>query len=442
MSPMNTNEFPVISTSKLQSLMNHPDVRIIDVRCVNAYNGWKNKNEKRGGHIKGAKSLPLKWIRYLDWIEIVESKGIKPNHKLIIYGYENDEAQQVALHFSKAGFVDIHLYHDFVDEWTADENLPMEQLARYQHLVSAEWLQTLINTGSAPEYNNNRYVLCHAHYQNREAYTEGHIPTAIDLDTNLLESNETWNRRTPEELYEVFKQLGITAETTVILYGRFSYPDNNDPFPGSSAGQLAAMRCALIMMYAGVKDVRILNGGLQSWNDAGYDTTTEEFKAPPVDDFDANIPVHPEYIVDTPQAKEMLLHPHMNLVSVRSWREFIGEVSGYHYIEKKGRIPGAVFGNCGSDAYHMENYRNLDHTTREYHEIQHIWGEVGITQDKHNAFYCGTGWRGSEAWFNAWLMGWPHVSVYDGGWFEWSNQDNPHQTGNPYDEEIQTIQGI
>ena len=48
----------------------------------------------------------------------------------------------------------------------------------------------------------------------------------------------------------------------------------------------------------------------------------------------------------------------------------------------------------------------------------------------HNPSYCGTGWRGSEAFFNAWLMGWPRVAVYDGGWFEWSRDPaNPVETG-------------
>jgi 3-mercaptopyruvate sulfurtransferase SseA len=29
-------------------------------------------------------------------------------------------------------------------------------------------------------------------------------------------------------------------------------------------------------------------------------------------------------------------------------------------------------------------------------------------------------------------MGWPNVSVYDGGWFEWSNDPlNPYETGIP-----------
>ena len=46
-------------------------------------------------------------------------------------------------------------------------------------------------------------------------------------------------------------------------------PDNNDPFPGSAAGDIGAIRCAFIMLYAGVKDVRVLNGGFQLWVDAG-----------------------------------------------------------------------------------------------------------------------------------------------------------------------------
>jgi thiosulfate/3-mercaptopyruvate sulfurtransferase len=33
-------------------------------------------------------------------------------------------------------------------------------------------------------------------------------------------------------------------------------------------------------------------------------------------------------------------------------------------------------------------------------------------------------------------MGWPRVSVYDGGWFEWSNDpENPFETGVPLEFE-------
>jgi len=407
-------KIPGISTDELLNKLENPDFQLIDVRPIEAYNGWKLKNEIRGGHIKGARSLPFKWLNYIDWIEIVRAKEIMPYHSLVVYGYDRTETEKVAHQFLKAGYTDVKVYHNFIDEWSANNRLPMDKLKRYRHLVSANWLNKLIKTGTGPEYNNKKYVICHAHYQKRDVYEEGHIPGAIDLDTNLLESSETWNRRSPEELKIALEQL-----TTVILYGKISYPDSNDRFPGSSAGHLGAFRCAFIMMYAGVKDVRILNGGLQSWTDAGFAITTKEYKKHPVKGFGALIPSSPELAVDVPEAKEILKASDKNLVSVRSWREFIGEVSGYNYIEKKGRIPGTVFGNCGSDAYHMENYRNLDHTTREYHEIEKMWVEVGIISDKHNAFYCGTGWRGSEAFFNAWLMGWPKVSVFDGGWFSY-----------------------
>lgn len=427
-------QFRIISTEELQQNLENPFFCLIDVRPIEAYNGWKQQGEKRKGHIKGAKSLPLKWLDYMDWIEIVQNKKILPSQTIVVYGYDIDSSEKTAQQFMKVGYKDIGIYPHFMKEWNPNDTLPMQYLKRYQHLVSAHWLKELISTNNAPEYDNHHYVICHAHYQNKADYDQGHIPQAISLDTNRLESPETWNRRSPEELTQTLKELGINAETTVILYGRFSYPKNADPFPGSSAGHLGAIRCAFLLLYAGVKDVRVLNGGMQSWKDAGFETTTKTYEPQPVDDFGETIPVHPELAIDTKEAKEYLQADNKNLISVRSWKEFIGKVSGYHYIEKKGRIPGAIFGNCGTDAYHMQNYRNLDHTTREYHEIEELWKEAGITPEKHNAFYCGTGWRASEAFFNAYLMGWPHLAVYDGGWFEWTNKGNSYETGIPSEE--------
>ena len=429
--PGNLN-FKRISTEELLTFAGNQEATIVDVRPVEAYNGWRIRHEQRGGHIRGARSLPLKWAGYIDWIEIVRSKGILPEQFLILYGYAPEEALQAAERFSRSGYSRICIYEGFISEWSANPDLPMDQLPRYQHLVYPRWLKILLDGGTPPEYKGGDFVVCHAHYRNPGAYEEGHIPGAIAVDTNTLESPETWNRRSPEELKETLESLGISEDTTVILYGRFSFPDNRDPFPGSSAGHLGAIRAAFIMMYAGVRDVRILNGGLRSWEDEGFSVTTREYKPLNRSLFKIPVPGRPELAVDVPEAREILVSDQAELVSVRSWPEYIGEVSGYNYIEKKGRIPGSVFGNCGTDAYHMENYRNLDHTTREYHEIEEIWREVGVVPEKHNAFYCGTGWRGSEAWLNAWLMGWPRVSVFDGGWFEWSSDpDNPIETGVP-----------
>ncbi|WP_294347399.1 rhodanese-like domain-containing protein [Prosthecochloris sp.] len=421
-----------MTTEALQELLENDDVAVIDVRSIDAYNGWRMQNEARGGHIKGAKTLPEKWLPYSDWLRILQFKNILPDHPVVIYGYTPEQSDKTAAKFRENGYDKVSVYNRFISEWSVNDMLPMQKLVNYHRLVSPEWVKMLI-AGAAPEgYGSDRFVVCHAHYRNRDAYLSGHIPGAVDMDTLALESPETWNRRSPEELKAALEQHGITADTTVVLYGKFMQPDNADDFPGSAAGHIGAIRLAFIMMYAGVKDVRVLNGGYRSWVDAGYEISMDDVPKQPAESFGSMIPVRPELAVDTPEAKQMLLSKDADLVCVRSYPEYIGEVSGYNYIKKKGRIPGAVFADCGSDAYHMENYRNLDHTTREYHEIDAVWKRSGIVSEKHLAFYCGTGWRGSEAWFNALLMGWPRVSVYDGGWFEWSSDPaNPYATGMP-----------
>lgn len=421
-----------IQGNELYKLLNIQGVQVIDIRPADAYNGWIFNGEKRGGHIRGARCLPLKWMDYIDWIEIVRSKRINPSFKTIIYGYNDAQAEKAVSMFERAGFGKIFVYRYFADEWTADPTLPMDHLFRFRNLVPPEWINMIISGQKPPEYINNNHVVVHSHYRNRDAYLSGHIPGAIDMDTLALEDPVTWNRRSPAELAKALKSHGITAETTVILYGKFMFPDKKDPFPGSAAGDIGAMRLAFIMMYAGVRDVRILNGGFRAWEEGGFPVSTNDEPKKQVKDFGAMIPGKPWLAVDTPEAKTILNSPDGQLVCIRSWSEYIGEESGYNYIEKKGRIPGAVFANGGSDAYHMENYRNPDHTTREYQEIINYWNEIGITKGKHLAFYCGTGWRASEAFINAWLMGFPRISVYDGGWFEWSNDPlNPIQTGVP-----------
>lgn len=421
-----------INTEELQSELRDPDLQLVDVRPIDAYNGWRLRDEARGGHVRGARTLPAKWAGYLDWIEIVRAKGIRPEHDVVVYGYDGEESREVAERFERAGYGTPRVYHGFVDEWAAEDGLPMDRLARYRNLVPPSWLDELVSGRTPAEHDGRRSVVCHAHYRNPDDYREGHVPGAVPLDTRRLESPETWNRRSPDQVRRALEELGITPDTTVILSGRFSAPDDSDPFPGASAGQLAAFRCAFVMLWAGVEDVRVLNGGVQGWTDAGFELATDDREPEPVDDFGAEVPGRPELAVDLAEAKEILDDPERNLVSVRSWPEYVGEVSGYDYIDRKGRIPGSVFGDCGSDAYHMENYRNLDHTNREFGEVEAALREAGVTPDVHNAFYCGTGWRGSEAFFNAWLLGWPRVSLFDGGWYEWTRDpSNPIATGTP-----------
>jgi molybdopterin synthase sulfurtransferase len=422
----------MIGTEELAARAADPDHAILDVRPLAAYNGWRLAGEARGGHVPGARSLPLEWTRTIDWVDALERKELDPARAITVYGYTPAEADTMAGYLGRLGYGAVEVYHGFVDDWSGDPDRPLERLERYQNLVHPAWLQAVMR-GATPEAPPGRaWVLCHAHFAHPEDYSRGHIPGALSLDTNTLESPESWNRRSPGELREALLGLGITRRTTVVVYGRYSHPTYEQADPGKSAGQLAAMRCALLMLYAGVEDVRVLNGGIHAWEGAGLELSTEAAAPRPAADFGAGIPGRPELVMDLPEARRLIDAEDGELVSVQGWAEYIGEFSGYHYIAEKGRIPGAVFGNTGSDAYHMENLRNLDNTTREAGEVARAWGAAGIVPEKRIAFYCGTGWRASEACLNAWLMGWPRVAVYDGGWYEWTRDPaNPIAVGPP-----------
>jgi 3-mercaptopyruvate sulfurtransferase SseA len=432
----------VISTVELRDRLTDPDLTIVDVRPLKAYNGWRTIGESRGGHVPGAVAFPSGWLSSVDDAELerlLDSKGIVSSREVVLYGDRPEEVSAVQTKLAELGYTRVRIYEDGWAGWAADHALPVERLANYEKLVYPEWLRLLLEGGQPEAAPAGEFVLFHVNFGVPEEYEEGHLPGALYLDTNWLEDPEDWNRRSPEELESALCALGITHDTTVILYGRDTEGDANEKWPGRRAGQIAASRAAMILRYAGVDDVRLLDGGYDAWVRTGNPLETVVRDPTPVASFGLEIPLRPEVIVDIDEAKQILRdRDHAALVSVRTWKEHVGEVSGYNYIGPAGRIAGDVWGNCGSDAYHMQHYRTVDNTMRAYPEIEASWDEAGITADKWVAFYCGTGWRASETWFYAYLMGWPRIAVYDGGWFEWSQDpvNNPIETGDPDQSDV------
>jgi thiosulfate/3-mercaptopyruvate sulfurtransferase len=414
------------------------DLTIVDARPLSAYNGWRVGDEPQGGHIPGAVSLPAAWLVSVDRAEIgrlLGRKGIEPGRDVVIYGQDDAEATFVADALRTHGIEAARILAGGFAAWVADPGRPVERLPQYDRLVHIEWLGKLLAGGRPEAAPTGKFLVFHVNFGVPEEYAEGHLPGALYLDTNWLEDPDNiWQRRTPAELDAAVRALGITHDTTVIVYGRDTVGDANEKWPGRRAGQIAATRALMILRYAGVTDVRLLDGGYDWWVRAGYPVETELREPSPVEAFGVSIPQHPEVIVDLPEAKQILAdRDGAALVSVRTWKEHIGRVSGYNYIGPAGRIAGDVWGNCGSDAYHMQHYRNIDNTMRAYPEITANWAEAGITPDKWVAFYCGTGWRASETWFYADLQGWDRIAVYDGGWYEWSADpaNNPIEIGDP-----------
>ena len=429
-----------ISTDDLHRQLDRADLTIVDVRRLAAYNGWRLNGETRGGHVPGAVSFPSTWLRTVDEAEIrriLDAKGLVAGREVVVYGDGPNDAGAVARRLADSGVDGVRVLDGGWPAWAADETLPIERLAKYDKLVHIEWLRDVL-AGRRPEAPPaDKFVLFHVNFGVPEEYEEGHIPGALYLDTNWLEDPADWNRRPPETIDAALRALGITSDTTVVVYGRDTEGDANEKWPGRRAGQIAATRALMILRYAGVDDVRLLDGGYDWWVQAGNPLETVIREPSPVPVFGVQVPLRPEVIVDIEEAKEILADQDgAALVSVRTWKEHIGKVSGYNYIGPAGRIAGDVWGNCGTDAYHMQHYRNIDNTMRAYPEIAANWAEAGITRDKWVAFYCGTGWRASETWFYAYLQDWPRIAVYDGGWFEWSQDpiNNPIENGEPQDE--------
>ena len=276
-------------------------------------------------------------------------------------------------------------------------------LPRARQLVDPGRLAALL--GNAPDV-----ILLEVGCGQHAAYEAAHIPGACYLDTGELERAPLFDKVDDTALLVLLLSHGIHHGATVVLYGR---------------NPLAAARAAHLMLYAGVTDVRLLDGGFALWLQAGL--PCERGRARPralARRFGAPFPRCPQYMTSI----EGVRRHTAALVSVRTWSEFSGASSGYSYIAARGDIAGARWGRAGreGDVNSMSEYQHPDGRMLPAAAIARMWEKEAIVPGRASVFYCGTGWRASLAFCYAWLMGWDDISVYDGGWFEWSAEpDNP-----------------
>ena len=290
-------------------------------------------------------------------------------------------------------------------------------------LVSPQWVDAVINGKAAATYINGKYVILEASWGTAsEGYNAGHIPGSCHFDTDNVETKANyWNIGPPDHVRDGLKAAGITSDTTVIVYANTS-----EDVP-------AASRVVFALIWAGVTDVRLLDGGLSAWKAAAYATETKRNKPIPVTEFGVAIPQHPEYILTTPQeVLKARQDPRFRLISIRSWDEFTGKTSGYDYIKEAGEPESAVWGHTVDGGSNDDGYLNADGTFKSFNLIEPMWAEWGITRDTVNCFYCGTGWRATVPWLMAYMQGWQNITLYDGGWYMWQmDKSLPVQRGDP-----------
>lgn len=411
---------PSISTQKLAGYLDHPECVVVDVRAMAAFNGWTFQGEARRGHIRGAVAFPLEWTTMVSESalqRLLLSQGITTHRTIVVYDVQRERSAAMAHRLTVLGYTGVLMYDAGVAAWAAEADLPMAHLARYDKLVPLAWVEPFVREQAPATYAGHGFVVFEVGWENSAAYATGHIPGARYFALDAYEQAPLWTRVSDALLAERLLAEGVRYDTTVVLYGRDT---------------TAAARAAVLLLYAGVEDVRLLDGGLAAWQAAGYSLTTRVYHPCPVTDFGTTLPRHPEYLLDTVAAKVLVAEDDARLVSIRSWDEYIGATSGYGYIRPAGRIAGDVWGHAGSAPQRMDHYRNVDNTMRNYRDLATRWRTCGITPDKRVAFYCGTGWRASEAFFYAYLMAWASIAVYDGGWCAWvQDPANPIAVGDP-----------
>ena len=210
-------------TTDLLARLSDPDLRIIDARPLAAYNGWRLEAEPRGGHIPGAGALPSDWLARLDDDDLralAASHDLGPGTTTVVYGYDDVDAGADRTARRRSASAGLQRLEPGWAGWSADESPPIERLPGYRQLVHPAWLREVLDGGRPEAAPAGRALLFHVNFGVPEEYAEGHLPGRRYLDTNWLENPADWNRRAPDELERRLAALGISDDTTVVLYGR------------------------------------------------------------------------------------------------------------------------------------------------------------------------------------------------------------------------------
>ena len=302
-----------------------------------------------------------------------------------------------------------------------------EAMTQGAYLVDAGWLaQTLRLRSDGAEMARgaqlparDRIAVLHAAWADgRPAanYLDGHIPGALFFDTDWLENGyPRWSLRDPAVLQQCFGACGVAADATIVVYA-----DAYD----------AACRLWWVLRYCGAQDVRVLAGGRAGWRAAGLPLDTTPVAAGTAR-FDA--PLRTEYLASTSDVRAALVRADAQLIDVRTPAEYLGQRSGYAYLDCAGRIPGAI----NADSANLSAL--LD--ARDCAGIAAYWAACGVTTPASAApgntlprgagqaaatpiFYCGSGWRSSVAMLCAACLG-AAARNYCAGWCGWSTRYVP-----------------
>ncbi|WP_257160684.1 sulfurtransferase [Corynebacterium cystitidis] len=231
-----------------------------------------------------------------------------------------------------------------------------------------------------------------------------HIPTSVFCHVayslaGLPGSGAGRNPMPPVEHLEVsFREWGLEKDRPIVVY--------------DEGNNVYASRAWWTLRWAGVEDVRILDGGLREWDRKGYDTIAGPGNIVVGSDMEVEPNSLPTATMNEVRKFEGLL------IDARNESRFAGRREILDL--KSGHIPGAV--NIPMPDLFDDKMR-----VRSEDEIRDRFAQVGITQNTDPASvitYSGSGNHSSSLLAVMAHAGLPIITHYVEGWSQWAGNVN------------------
>jgi len=247
--------------------------------------------------------------------------------------------------------------------------------------VNAAWLEANL---TAP-----RVVIVDA--RKVDDYKAGHIPGAVSL-LGLYVAKDNLNNEVPaaDELSELIAEAGIDANSIVVVVeadggARFAW----------------ATRVAWTLVYAGIPNVAVLDGGYAEWTKAGKAVATG-FETKPETAFVAKL--NPAYIAD--KAFVLANIKKAQIVDARSYDTYFG-LTKQAFVDQFGHVPGAFALPAA--------WITLNGLVRPKAELEAMAKALKLDAKKDTVVHCDSGVLCTAWW---WVLsqqlGWAKVRSYDG----------------------------
>jgi thiosulfate/3-mercaptopyruvate sulfurtransferase len=173
-----------------------------------------------------------------------------------------------------------------------------------------------------------------------------------------------------------------------------------------------------LLRWAGVCDVRLLDGGLTAWRAAGQPVLTGDALPGPPGDVTLSSGTLPS--VD-PDGVAALIADGVLVLDARAGERYRGEVTSVD--PKPGHIPGAV------SAPTTENLTPAG-TFKSATELAARFAALGATPGATVGVYCGSGVTAAHEQVALAIAGIDTVILYPGSWSQWATlPDRPIATG-------------